>query len=97
MYQSAGRISSPAVISLGQLRKLCSTNPPFGWSPKYLTDDLKREIGGRLQDRVMFGADYPLLSYERLVEDWRNLGYEDEVLEKVFHRNAEAFLAELGR
>ena len=45
----------------------------------------------------MFGADYPLLGYERLVGDWRNLGYEDEVLEKVFHRNAEAFLAELGR
>ena len=68
-----------------------------GWSPKYLTDDLKREIGGRLKGRVMFGADYPLLSYERLVGDWRNLGYEDEVLEKVFHRNAEAFLAGLGR
>ena len=68
-----------------------------GWSPKYLTDDLKREIAGRLKDQVMFGADYPLLSYERLIGDWRNLGYEDEVLEKVFHRNAEAFLAGLGR
>ena len=68
-----------------------------GWSPKYYTDDLKREIGGRLQDRIMFGADYPLLTYERLIRDWRNLGYPDEVLEKVFHRNAEAFLASRRR
>ena len=42
-------------------------------------------------------AGCPLLGYERLVGDWRNLGYEDEVLEKVFHRNTEAFLAGLGR
>ena len=63
-----------------------------GWSPKYFTDDLKHEIAGRLQDRVMFGADYPLLSYERLIGDWHNLGLQDDTLEKVFHRNAEAFL-----
>ena len=28
VYQSAGRMSSPAVISLGGFRKPCSTNPP---------------------------------------------------------------------
>jgi len=60
-----------------------------GWSPKYLTDALKREIRGRLKNRVMFGADYPLFRYERLVADWRALGYDDEVLSNVFHRNAE--------
>jgi predicted TIM-barrel fold metal-dependent hydrolase len=26
-----------------------------------------------------------------LVEDWRSLGYTEEVYEKVFHRNAETF------
>ena len=61
-----------------------------GWSPKYLTDALKREIRTRLKERVMFGADYPLFRYERLVEDWRGLGYDEAVLERVFHRNAEA-------
>jgi predicted TIM-barrel fold metal-dependent hydrolase len=60
-----------------------------GWSPKYLTDAFKREIRGRLRSRVMFGADYPLFRYERLVADWRSLGYDDEVLANVFHRNAE--------
>ncbi|MEO8921449.1 MAG: amidohydrolase family protein [Caldimonas sp.] len=60
-----------------------------GWSPKYLTDPFKKEIRSRLKDRVMFGADYPLFRYERLVADWKELGYSDAVLENVFHRNAE--------
>ena len=60
-----------------------------GWSPKYLTDPFKKEIRSRLKDRVMFGADYPLFRYERLVADWRELGYSDAVLEGVFYRNAE--------
>ena len=60
-----------------------------GWSPKYLTEPLRRDIARRLTRRVMFGADYPLFRYERLVADWRNLGFDDEVLERVFHRNAE--------
>jgi hypothetical protein len=68
-----------------------------GWSPLYFTPDLKQEIGRRLQDRVMFGADYPLLSYDRLLSDWRVEGYGDIVLQKVLHKNAEAFLATVGR
>ena len=61
-----------------------------GWSPKYHTSDLKHEIPRRLKDRILFGADYPLFSYERLVRDWRAEGYAEEVLEKVFWRNAVA-------
>jgi predicted TIM-barrel fold metal-dependent hydrolase len=60
-----------------------------GWSPKYYTDALKREIRNRLKNRVMFGADYPLLQYERLVTDWQALGYDEAVLERVFYKNAE--------
>ena len=49
-----------------------------GWSPKYFTDALKRDISRRLKNRVMFGGDYPLFTYERLVSDWRSLGYDDD-------------------
>lgn len=68
-----------------------------GWSPKYFAPDLKIEISRRLQDRVMFGADYPLLRYERLIADWEAEGYSQEILDKVFHKNAEVFLAGLRR
>jgi uncharacterized protein len=67
-----------------------------GWSPKYHTADLKHEIPRRLQDRILFAADYPLFSYERLIKDWRTQGYPEAVLEKVFWRNAERFLTEAG-
>jgi hypothetical protein len=62
-----------------------------GWSPKTFTPALKREIGGRLQDRIMFGCDYPVLKYELMVSRWLDLGYSQDVLDKVFYRNAEAF------
>jgi uncharacterized protein len=68
-----------------------------GWSPRYFAPDLKLEIGRRLQDRVMFGADYPLLGYERLLADWKSEGYAEDVLERVLRSNAEAFLATLRR
>jgi uncharacterized protein len=59
-----------------------------GWSPKYLTSSLKHEIPRRLKDRVMFGADYPLFTYERLFKDWRDLGFDEGVIEKVMWSNA---------
>jgi uncharacterized protein len=62
-----------------------------GWSPKAFSPALKREIGGRLQDRIMFGCDYPVLKYEMMAERWQSLGYSEAVLEKVFHLNAERF------
>jgi len=68
-----------------------------GWSPKYFTADLKHEIPRRLRERVMFGADYPLFTYERLERDWRALGLPEDVLQDVMHDNAERFLAEMKR
>ncbi len=63
-----------------------------GWAPKYLPGDLKRDIRGRLKDKVMFGSDYPSMPYERLFREWGELGYSDEMLEKFYHGNAEAIL-----
>jgi uncharacterized protein len=63
-----------------------------GWAPKYLPDSLKREVRGRLRDKLMFGSDYPSIPYERLFREWGELGYTDEILEKLFHTNAERIL-----
>lgn len=64
--------------------------------PKYFTDELKYQIGHQLQDRVLFGADYPMFTYERLFRDWESLGYRQEVLEKVYHQNGRKLLEGLG-
>ncbi|MBI2370842.1 MAG: amidohydrolase [Deltaproteobacteria bacterium] len=63
-----------------------------GWAPKYFPDALKKDIGGRLQDKIMFGSDYPSIPHERLFREWEELGYPDEVMDKVFHKNAERIL-----
>ncbi len=64
-----------------------------GWSPKYYSESLKREISRRLKDRVMFGADYHLFTYERLFSDWEAEGYSEEILARVFYRNAEKYFS----
>jgi predicted TIM-barrel fold metal-dependent hydrolase len=40
----------------------------------------------------MFGSDYPSIPYERIMQEWDELGYDDAILEKVFHANAERVL-----
>ncbi len=46
----------------------------------------------RLQDKIMFGSDYPSMPYERILREWSELGYKDEIMEKIFHKNAERIL-----
>jgi predicted TIM-barrel fold metal-dependent hydrolase len=63
-----------------------------GWAPKYFPGNLKVDIRGRLQDKIMFGSDYPSMPYARILKEWGELGYKDEVMEKIMHRNAERIL-----
>jgi predicted TIM-barrel fold metal-dependent hydrolase len=64
-----------------------------GWGPKQYSPALKKAIAGRLQNRILFGCDFPVLRYEKLVADWRAEGYSPEVLDKVLYRNAESYFA----
>jgi predicted TIM-barrel fold metal-dependent hydrolase len=63
-----------------------------GWAPKHLPASLKTDIRSRLQDKIMFGSDHPSLPFGRLLREWDELGYSDEVMHKVFHANAERIL-----
>src|SRR3990172_974770 len=67
-------------------------NELSGWSPKYFPESLKRKIRGRLQDKVMFGSDYPLLSHQRLFADYEAEKYPPAILDKIYHQNAERIL-----
>ena len=63
-----------------------------GWAPKYFPGNLKIDMRGRLQDKIMFGSDYPSMPYARILKEWQELGYPDAVMEKIFHANAERVL-----
>jgi uncharacterized protein len=41
-----------------------------GWAPKHFPASLKTDIRGRLQDKIMFGSDYPSLPLDRLLREW---------------------------
>jgi hypothetical protein len=64
-----------------------------GWAPKYFPASLRVDMRARLQDKIMFGSDYPSLPYARILKEWGELGYSDTVMEKIFHKNAERVLA----
>jgi predicted TIM-barrel fold metal-dependent hydrolase len=63
-----------------------------GWAPKYLPPSLVRDMRGRLQDKIMFGSDYPSIAYDRLFREWESLDLPAAFLEKFYARNAERVL-----
>jgi len=63
-----------------------------GWSPRRFAPDLVRNIKGQLQDRVLFGTDYPFLTHDQWLGAWATLDVPEDVTEKVLLRNAERLL-----
>jgi len=63
-----------------------------GWAPKYYPQSLRTDIRGRLRDKVMFGSDHPSMTYERVLREWSELGFDEAVMHRVFHENAERVL-----
>jgi predicted TIM-barrel fold metal-dependent hydrolase len=66
-----------------------------GWSPKYTPESLLREAATRLQDRFLFGSDYPFITPQRWLKDFESvkIDFKPEVKEKLFWRNGQKLLA----
>ncbi len=67
-------------------------NELSGWSPKYVQKSLIDNVNGRLQDKFMFGTDYPTLNHERLLKEWSEVIIKPDVAEKFFYKNAQKVL-----
>jgi uncharacterized protein len=63
-----------------------------GWSPKYFPPLLVQYANSLLQDKVMFGSDYPLLTPDRWLADFEKLPVKPEVREKILKHNAARLL-----
>ncbi|MBV9119090.1 MAG: amidohydrolase [Chloroflexi bacterium] len=63
-----------------------------GWRPRYIPDSIKREMKGRLQDKVLFGSDYPSLMPGQCLDELEAEGLSADVAEKLFFRNAQRVL-----
>ncbi len=64
-----------------------------GWLPKYIDDQVLHYATTVLQDKVMFGTDYPMIRPETWFDSWREtVDTSEDVERKIFWENAEAFL-----
>lgn len=59
-----------------------------GWKPKFIPEPIKKQIHNRLQDKVMFGSDYPGWGVDQCLTELEMEGFKPDVLEKMFVKNA---------
>jgi hypothetical protein len=63
-----------------------------GWSPKYFRPMLLQYATTLLQDKVLFGSDYPALQPDRWLRDFEALEMKEEVRQKILLENARKLL-----
>jgi predicted TIM-barrel fold metal-dependent hydrolase len=63
-----------------------------GWSPKYFPPILVQYANTLLKDKVLFGSDYPVMSPERWMADFEQIGIKPEVKQKILKENAARLL-----
>ena len=59
-----------------------------GWSPKYFPESLVKMSNSVLQDKVLFGTDYPLITPQKWLSAFADLPLKDEVRPKILKANA---------
>lgn len=59
-----------------------------GWRPRYLPPSLKKEINGRLQDKIMYGSDYPGWAPGQFLDELAMEGFKPGIIDKLFYKNA---------
>jgi predicted TIM-barrel fold metal-dependent hydrolase len=63
-----------------------------GWSPKYFRPVLVQYANTLLQDKVLFGSDYPALQPDRWLADFETLEVKEGVRRKILLENAQKLL-----
>ena len=63
----------------------------LGWAPKYFPAELLHNINTLLQDKAMFGSDWPAIGVERWLEEFQQVNMKPEVRKKIMLDNAVKF------
>ena len=63
-----------------------------GWAPRYIPAEVTREMKGRLQDRFLFGSDYPFIQPGRCLEELGALEIPEPTLRKILVENGTQLL-----
>src|SRR5262249_40267733 len=63
-----------------------------GWSPKYFSPSLVQYSNTLLQNKMLFGSDFPVINPERWLKDFEEAPFRDEVRPKIMTENARRVL-----
>lgn len=64
-----------------------------GWSPKLWSPALAKAVLGPMQDRALYGSDYPFISFRKWLDAFSTYDPPPEVQEKLLVGNARRLLA----
>lgn len=73
-------------LEFGAVAPRYLASPDSGWQP------MRQFMNTQLQDRILFGSDWPMLHYDRMFEELPRLELKDSVLEKYLRANALSLL-----
>ncbi len=59
-----------------------------GWSPKYFPPQLIQYANGQLKTKMLFGSDFPLISPDRWIKDFKEAAFKPEVHDLILKQNA---------
>ncbi len=59
-----------------------------GWAPKYFPRELVQQANSILQDKILFGSDWPSMGVERWLEEFGQMEIKPEVRQKIMLDNA---------
>jgi hypothetical protein len=59
-----------------------------GWAPKYFPPSLVQQANSLLQNKCLFGSDFPVISPERWLQEFAELPFKETVRPKILKHNA---------
>ncbi len=59
-----------------------------GWSPKYFPPQIERYANTQLGHKFLFGSDFPLITPDRWIADFRAAGFKEKVHAPILKENA---------
>lgn len=75
------------MIEFGGLAPKYIGQPGSGW------EVMRRFMNSLLQEQILFATDWPVISMERAVREWVDLGLKQETLENAFAKNIKRLIS----
>lgn len=83
-YAAVARRHPTVYLEFGALAPKYVAKPGTGW------DALFGMMPNVLKDQILYGSDWPMMSPQRALSEWRESGLPQDALDALFYRNAQS-------